>query len=72
MEASALLLNREVVMLNLFQHPLRRHAERVQKWTLNEFRATGIQLKKVGSFCCPVLPEPLESPSVARWGPTAL
>src|SRR6185436_10350464 len=27
---------------------------------------------KVGSFCCPVLPEPLESPSVARWGPTAL
>ena len=27
---------------------------------------------EVGSFCCPVLPEPLESPSVARWGPTAL
>src|SRR6185369_14895270 len=28
--------------------------------------------KKVGRFCCPALPEPLESPSVARWGPTAL
>ncbi len=27
---------------------------------------------KVGSFCCPVLPVPLESPSVARRGPTAL
>src|SRR3954469_15983147 len=28
--------------------------------------------REVGSFCCPVLPVPLESPSVARWGPTAL
>src|SRR3954469_14009675 len=28
--------------------------------------------REVGSFCCPVLPKPLESPSVARWGPTAL
>ena len=27
---------------------------------------------KVGGFCCPVPPVPLESPSVARWGPTAL
>ena len=27
---------------------------------------------KVGSFCCPVLPVPLESDSVARFGPTAL
>jgi len=31
-----------------------------------------LQADEVGSFCCPVLPEPLESPSVARWGPTAL
>src|SRR5919107_362087 len=27
---------------------------------------------KVGGFCCPAPPVPLESPSVARWGPTAL
>lgn len=26
----------------------------------------------MGRFCCPALPVPLESPSVARWGPTAL
>ena len=32
----------------------------------------GSAVKKVGRFCCPALPEPLESPSVARWGPTAL
>ena len=29
-------------------------------------------VEEVGSFCCPVLPEPLESHSVARLGPTAL
>ncbi len=29
-------------------------------------------MKKVEGFCCPVPSEPLESPSVARWGPTAL
>src|SRR4029453_13075474 len=28
--------------------------------------------EKVGDFCCPASPVPLESPSVARWGPTAL
>ncbi len=28
--------------------------------------------RKVGSFCCPALPVPLESDSVARFGPTAL
>jgi len=27
---------------------------------------------EVGDFCCPASPVPLESPSVARWGPTAL
>ena len=27
---------------------------------------------EVGGFCCPAPPVPLESPSVARWGPTAL
>jgi hypothetical protein len=32
----------------------------------------GTDEREVGSFCCPVLPEPLESPSVARRGPTAL
>ena len=26
----------------------------------------------MGGFCCPAPPVPLESPSVARWGPTAL
>jgi len=26
-------------------------------------------LRQVGSFCCPVLPEPLDSASVARCGP---
>ena len=30
------------------------------------------KIRKVGSFCCPVLPVPLESDSVARFGPTAL
>ena len=35
-------------------------------------RAEAALKGRVGSFCCPVLPEPLESPSVARWGPTAL
>ena len=29
-------------------------------------------VKEVGDFCCPASPVPLESPSVARWGPTAL
>jgi len=28
--------------------------------------------REVGGFCCPAPPVPLESPSVARWGPTAL
>src|SRR5438270_1563046 len=28
--------------------------------------------REVGDFCCPASPVPLESPSVARWGPTAL
>src|SRR5215831_17303372 len=35
-------------------------------------RCEPFEVAKVGRFCCPALPEPLESPSVARWGPTAL
>jgi hypothetical protein len=60
------------VMLNLFQHSLRSGAVRAEKWTLKQVQGDGRMKGRVGSFCCPVLPEPLESPSVARWGPTAL
>jgi hypothetical protein len=40
--------------------------------TVADFRNCHSSELEVGSFCCPVLPEPLDSPSVARWGPTAL
>ena len=35
-------------------------------------RRSGRKEMAVGGFCCPAPPKPLESPSVARWGPTAL
>ena len=50
---------------------VRRHAVGDDLWRMVA-AASAVKEGKVGSFCCPVLPVPLESASVARCGPTAL